>query len=283
MKIRFPNNTGQRYYSAHFQHCLNLFRELGYDVEFFNDDTGERGCFKMLINDVVVMVDFSDYGSEYQGDLLCLRFHVKRGEEKPNVFPFPQVSFLNWRQYKEFEKKIQYRAKGLVMHNQRPSCNNGRRRIRVRAMVEEWADGNKTSLTQGYSHTRRLLNGADTRWHGNQERFWSTLNDCLVSIHVPGQNNNMLDSAQIQLFGLGVCTISPELPEILPFNKTPDPGIHYVACRGDYSDLIEKIEWCRANPSVCVRIGLNAKQMFAETVTPAAAGAWLGDILRKIS
>ena len=35
-----------------------------------------------------------------------------------------------------------------------------------------------------------------------------------------------------------------------------------------YSDLHEKIEWCKANRKECVEIGARAKELFNETSTP---------------
>jgi hypothetical protein len=60
---------------------------------------------------------------------------------------------------------------------------------------------------------------------------------------------------------LGCCTISPNLPEILPCNYTLEPDVHYIKCKDDYSDLIDKIEICKENPQFCKDIAQNAKKI----------------------
>ena len=284
MKICFPKFSNQRYYPLHFSHCLALFKELGWPVEEYVDPTGERGCFKMYVDGVEVMVDFSDYGCEYVGPLPTLRFHKKRDQTEPNIYSFPQCSFWDWAEYREFEQQIKYTATGLVMNNQRSANNNVARRDKVRRIVENWSSQFKQPDSQGFGRSANglPLKCADTAWHNNKRKYWSTLNHCLVSIHVPGQNNNMLDSAQVQLMGFGVCTISPDLPEILPFDKTLVPGMHYVKCANDYSDLVEQIEWCRSHREECMQIGRQAKQLFQETLTPQALSAWLPQAMERV-
>lgn len=40
--------------------------------------------------------------------------------------------------------------------------------------------------------------------------------------------------------------------------ETLIPNIHYIEIKNDFSDLIEKIDWCNDNPSVCKNIVYNA-------------------------
>lgn len=285
MTVKFPANNGQRYYPLHFQYMLGIFGILGWPVEFFNDNTGERGCFRMFLDGVEFMVDFSDYGHEYDGDLPCLRFHYKPEHAKKNVFPFAPGSFWNWATYEVLCRELTYKAEGLVMHNQWPHLTNYDRRHHVRRLVEDWCDRKKDAgvvLPKGISITGRELNGADTQYHGAQTKYWRSLKDCLVSIHVPGQNNNMLDSAQLQLMGFGFCTISPNLPEILPFDVRLEPDTHYIRCAADYSDLKDKIDWCVAHKECCVLIGKMAKRLFEKTCMPWALGAWMQRIVGEL-
>lgn len=285
MNVRFPRNSGQRYYDLHFKYMLGIFHALNWPIDLFDDDTGERGCFKMYLDGHEVMVDFSDYGHEYTGDLPCLRFHYKMEHAKPNIYPFAPGSFWNWPQYEEFKNKLTYKAEGLVMHNQYPHCNNLERRTKVRRMVEDWADKKLAAgiiLPKGNGYVDgRELNGADTNYFGIKEYYWNSLKDCLVSIHVPGQNNNMLDSAQLQLMAFGYCTISPELPEVLPFGRTLAPDYHYVLCADDYSDLQEKIDWCRSHQAECLAIGHQVKVNFQQTCTPRVLGQWMEQLLAE--
>ncbi len=282
MKIKFPLKREQRYYDLHFRYMLGIFAALGWEVEYFEDDSPQdKTYFKMYCNNKPMIVDFSDYGLEYLGDEPCLRFHAHAGD-KSNIIPFAPGSFWDWGQYAEMESQIKYNAEGLVLHNQRPHCNNTERRNYVRRMVEDWCDKTPGERVKGQSCTGRVLNGANTEWHGCAGKYWLSMNNCLVSIHVPGQNNNMLDSAQLQLMGFGVCTISPNLPDLLPFGKQPLGFVHYIPCKDDYSDLREIIDRCFGNKGVCRNIGKDAKELFKSTCTPQAIGKWMEERVRAV-
>jgi len=74
---------------------------------------------------------------------------------------------------------------------------------------------------------------------------------------------------------LGCCTISPKLDNVLAFSKEVKPNIHYVECKADYSDLIDKIEWCKEDRDRCKKIGYNAKKLFRRTSTPYRIWKWM--------
>ena len=108
-----------------------------------------------------------------------------------------------------------------------------------------------------------------------QEQFWLEINDLMVSVFVPGQNNNILDRGQLQYFGFGCCTISPNLPEILAFNTKIEPNVHYLECFNDYSNLVDVIEFASRHRDICIDIGYNAKKLFQNTCTPEKLGEWI--------
>ena len=91
----------------------------------------------------------------------------------------------------------------------------------------------------------------------------------------------MLDRAQGQYLGFGCCTISPKIVTILSWNKPLIPGEHYIECKPDYSDLIEKIEWVRNNQIEAIKIGANAKQLFRETCIPYRQFEWIKKCLEN--
>jgi hypothetical protein len=108
-----------------------------------------------------------------------------------------------------------------------------------------------------------------------QEYYWARINDCLVHVFVPGARNDMLDRGHIQYLAFGCCTIAPPIVDELPYDGQLVPGVHYVACAPDYSDLLEKIEWCRENRGECVIIGNNARALFERTSTPHKLWSWI--------
>lgn len=127
--------------------------------------------------------------------------------------------------------------------------------------------------TERRQFVRRLLSdryGAmlDHRWTP-AELYWRRAAGSLVTICVPGADNHHLDRGQHQLLGLGVCTVSPDT-FIAPLEERLVAGDHYVACRDDYGDLIDKIEWCRAHRDECRQIGCQAQEFFQGHSTPRA-------------
>jgi len=69
--------------------------------------------------------------------------------------------------------------------------------------------------------------------------------------------------------GLGVCTVSPDLWTWY-CTERPQPWLHYVPVRDDFSDLVEKIERCDQNPHECRQMGGRAKAFFQTHSTPEA-------------
>tara|TARA_B100001564_G_scaffold170668_1_gene143478 strand:- start:372 stop:1283 length:912 start_codon:yes stop_codon:yes gene_type:complete len=48
------------------------------------------------------------------------------------------------------------------------------------------------------------------------------------------------------------------------------PNIHYVEVKEDWSDFLEKIEWCRDNDSICKEIAMNGKKFISEIIDPTS-------------
>ena len=59
------------------------------------------------------------------------------------------------------------------------------------------------------------------------------------------------------------------------------PGVHYVECNEDYSDLIEKVNWVRGNKDKAINIGKAAKKLFIETSTPEKQMEWINKCTNK--
>lgn len=190
-----------------------------------------------------------------------------------NVRAFPPISFHNWRQFREIRSSIRYLAlSDKILHVQKT-------KIVLRAA--QWAE----DLTRRRSLVRELLretygDHVDTEFT-DQVAYWQKSSTCLVSVHVPGMWNNMLDRAQIQMMAFGTCTISPVLYTRLP-NSQLVPGVHYVAVRDDYSDLLEKIEWCRKHRPECREIGAAASRLFDDNCTPEQIWSAFGRELAKV-
>jgi len=252
IKVKFPAKLSQRYYDTHYMYMLNIFKYAGCDVSFYQTEG-----FTVFVGGKKVFIDFADYSHTIVGTLPCFKFHIVESNMPKDVFPFSPISFYDWDEYYTIMKTMDYKAKGYVVSRQRPHCNNKIRRTDVQNLL-------RANLKEGVQ-TAKVL----------QKEFWDEVNTCLVSVCVPGQNNNMIDRGQLQYMAFGACTISPNLPETLPFNKTFVDGEHYIKCADNYSDLLDKIAWCKNNTEKCIEIGKNAQQLFLETSTPKQLLKWI--------
>ncbi|MEM9023253.1 MAG: hypothetical protein AAGB22_05910 [Bacteroidota bacterium] len=270
MKIReiaFPSDTRHRNYPVHFLYVRKTIEQAGIRLR---TDYSLRpiggAAFPIRINGREAIVDFSDFPHllpNVKDYAICLKFHYSEGwhEGHTKVVPFGPVSFYDWNDFKGLGRHINYHAKGnRVLHNQRAYAAARERRRNVQIM-----------LRKRYG---AQLDGRITPQHA----FWRKINNCLVSVCVPGARNDMLDRGQFQYMGLGCCTISPPLRTVLPQYQKLLPGVHYVACAPDYSDLIERVEWCRAHRQECREIGANARKLFLSVATPETLWSWISTL-----
>lgn len=107
-----------------------------------------------------------------------------------------------------------------------------------------------------------------------QEDFWMSHKKA-IAVCVPGAVNNMVDRGHMELIGLGVCTISPDLYTEFCYNKKLVPNEHYIQCKDDYSDLHDIIDDTLRNPKLALEIGSNAKEFFDSYYTPEKYWEWI--------
>lgn len=217
--------------------------------------------------------DFPELGDDWMGQyshLPIFKFHYNHDLHggMSNVFPIGPCMILpsdlyGFKKYYELREIFQYTCSNDVISNrQEPRRLAAERRTHVQ----------RTLRTYG--------NNLDINWKGSQLEFWKSNEHCLASVCVPGACNNMLDRGHYELLGLGVCTISPYIPTTLPQGEHLISGVHYIKCCDDYSDLIEKIEFCRANRDACQVIGHNAKQLFDTISTPTKYWEWIDQCIK---
>jgi len=264
-KILFPNGAIKKpkYYNCHYKFILNIFEYLGFEIEYCPPTQLDIPRFTLQIDGETIVIDFSDHvklNKYHENYKYYFKYHYTEGlhEQYSHIFPLGAISFLDWKQYYKLREKIHYTANGdKILNNQRVFGNAVKRRIKVRQILKE-KYGNLLDLQRT-----------------NQTTYWKKANDCLVSVHVPGARNDMLDRAQHQFFAFGMCTISPKLNTYLAYKEKIIPNIHYIECKPGYADLIEKIEWCKENRDKCVQIGKNAQKLFLKTSTPDKIWEWM--------
>ena len=226
--------------------------------DFDKGNPGNKHCiFKIEVEGKQCFINYSDLGINYDvGNAPTFKMHCK--ERKEDIFPFTPISFYDWDRYFENESKIKYKADGFISFRQRPYAGAKERRLEVQQILAK--EDIRISIIK-------------------QEEYFKEVGKILVTVCVPGANNSMLDRGQLQYMALGACTISPYVPEVMSFGGIIDQWAHYIPCTDDYSDLLEKIEWCRTHRERCIEIGKNAKEMFQRTCTPKAVNRWIKECL----
>ena len=271
--IVFPDDPGEKikYYCVHYAYLLNIFKVLNFSIELKDMPAFDSVGFKIYINGQEVIIDFSDHlkilpGYDVESDIPYFKYHycMDRHEAYKNVYPLSPVSFHNWIVYRSMLPKIKYVATGKILNNQRPGGNATERRVKVQKILVD---------TFGEQ--------VDLHFYPNQPVFWKLINECLVSVCIPGARNDILDRGQIQYMAFGCCTISPEIKCVLPWHKKLESNVHFVECNPDYSDIVEKIEWCKENRLICIQIGQNAKRLFDKTSLPIRIWEWMRLFMEK--
>lgn len=273
--ITVPRKDGQRYYDTHYLFFFEIIKAVGVNLQYY-DDMRKGNGFGIRLHDKHILIDYGDHLmlppdlSEFD---IAFKYHYskKHHSDISRLYPLTPVSFYDWKRYQELKKTICYGTNPTFILNKQKSgaAAKQRRNIVKRKIKERYGDKVDTNIS-------------------SQEIFWKEINNCLVSVCVPGARNNILDRGQLQYMAFGACTISPELDIILPYWLKPEPNKHYIVCAEDYSDLIEKIEWCQDNFSECRDIGAAAKNLFEQSCTPERVWEWImccmkeADMMREV-
>lgn len=267
MIIYFPKNTGQRYYAHHYKFLFNLLKFLNLDIDLCNPETCIGNSFIIRVEKKCVLIDYSDHLklAEKQNNFdAYFKYHYSKkhhGSIK-NVYPLTPISFYDWNNYFGLEEFIEYKCNtDCILNNQTPGAAAMERRTRVQQML------------------RQKYNVALDTERTDKKTFWKKINECLVSVCVPGARKDILDRGQFQYMAFGACTISPPPDITLPFGSQPQTGVHYLACSPDYSNLIDVIEHCKENRDQCRTIGRQAKELFLSTSTPEKIWKWMNQCL----
>jgi len=269
MKTYLPKESTpfKKYHKIYVQYLIDIFKAMGSKVVLEGVDYDGR--FLCKIGSTSLFMDYSDHptiSKLWDGKVPYFKFHCRDHHIKTGkIFPFPPISFYDWKEQKSLEEKIKYRAaSNFIVNKQRPYGNAKERRILIHK-----------NLKKVYKEN------VDIVFNDSQQVFWDRINVCLAGVFVPGAYNNMMDRGHLQYLSFGCCTISPYIDDVFPFNKKLIPGVHYLTCRKDYSDLIPLIDWCQNNKSTCIEIGKNAKEFFNETCKPLKVKEWILQCLKK--
>lgn len=263
LKINIPNivipaeGPKPLYYNTFVVYIRKMLDYLGINYKLSGKIPYGVSKFEMSVGGALIVFDFSDHHIDYWRNWkdydAYFKFHYVEAMHGAceGIYPFAPVSFYDWGQYYSLKNEIQYSCNtNVILNMQRPGGAATERREYVQLM-----------LANQYG-SLAVTDPAP------QVEYWKKINNCLTHVFVPGARNNMLDRAHIQYLAFGCCTIAPKITDVLPYYGELLPGEHYVECRDDYADLIDKIEWVRNNRSSAIEIGRNAKVFFEQTCTP---------------
>lgn len=254
MKVIFPRHYpafGQPY---HHDYLENIFKWLGYEMTYKDDP-----ALIVNVEGQDIFFDHRDASDLISPPRACARqfkFHLC-DPNVHNVKAWAPISFTDWDQYWHTFGPDHYDPKPykLVSCRQRAYGNAATRRESIQRMLKD-----------------KLGNQFATGLMPQADYFKDIANiKCIVS--VGGYNANILDRNVLQHFGLGVCVISSYLPEVLPFNARIEPGVHYLKCNDDYTDVPDIVR--NLDPHAAQRIGWNALTLFRGSCVPQSLKIWL--------
>lgn len=226
-------------------------------------DIYDRAKFDMFLDGHRIIIDSHDHPDVVPQNLrsnykAIFKSHLDtRDPQHAGLYAMSPMCFYDWGLYESLKGSIKYRASGKILNNQRPYCGALVRRNNVQKILRDKYGGVvDTSMT-------------------DRPTFYKKINDCLVSVCVPGATNDILDRGQLEYMAFGACTLAPPLIANLPWDVVLIPDAHYVSCAPDYSNLIDRIEWCKSNPQKCIEIGQNAKEAMLKACSPENLLAWM--------
>ena len=275
MKATLPESIEpDRYYKSYVHYFAGVLEAAGVEV-YYAGRSGDalcgRGLFTADLDGIRFIVDYSDYDDCarcVEPVLPRFKYTYSRCHLPPDgrTFPFSPMSFQDWDQFERVRREVRYDAGHAILFMQAPHpgtpCHE--RRMLLRRVIPG-AFGER----------------ADTAMRPLED-YWRQINGALVRVFAPGTTNDRLDRGHAQHLAFGCCTIAPPLTGVLPWYKPLEPGVHYIACKSDYSDILDVIRWCDDHRDDCRRIGRSAAELFERTSTPPMLLRWLRSCLEQI-
>lgn len=274
--LRFPKTyVNHRYSLIHFSFFIQYAKISGIRVELVEpSDTVFLGEDELLFSCEVdgkqIIVDYADHHyrdwKQLYKDIPYFKFQTTDDKTKDVISLGPPIvgskikgsKGATMREYMRAKAAFEYSPGSMVLSKQIPNGAATKRRKRVHSMLEEAFGEN-----------------VDIKVNCDQIDFWKMHETAIASVCVPGATNNMADRGQTELLGMGVCTISPEIKTIFPYNKKIRDNYHYIQCNDDYSDLVEIVQTLYDNPKRSIRIGKNAKRFYEKYYSPEVYWKWI--------
>jgi hypothetical protein len=279
INLKFPIEYRTHKYSLiHFNFFLHYAKAAGVNIELINStDTvyiaDDKLIFSCLINDQQIIFDYADHSTRtWAQDFPNLKYFKFQTTTSNTEIPLgpPMVGVKMYgtkgatvREYLELKNRFKYTPGSSVLCKQIPNGAAIERRNYVHSLLKE------------------NFKDIDISTGENQINFWLKHENCLAAICVPGATNNMVDRGHIELVGLGVCTISPELYTLFPWGKKLQPNVEYLMCNDDYSNLVDIIKFLQNTPVRAKEVGINAKHFYDKFYHPIKYWRWIMENIKN--
>jgi hypothetical protein len=221
----------------------------------------DKTTFMCKIDKKEVYFDFSDDSQNVlPAGRPLFKFHYVSSKHscEMDVFPFSPVSFYNWVEYSKMVFFRKYDClTNKIMNNQVAYANAQKRRTHVQTLLK----GEKDLDVDFTIYIQRI--------------YWEKCLDSCMHVLVPGFSEAMVDRSHMQMLGLGVPFITPEISETFPYHQKLIPGDHYISCNRDYSDLIGKIKENMVKKDYLLSISHSSQKFFNDTSTSKALFEWV--------
>ena len=278
--LKFPANYNKhRYNQIHFRFFLEYAKAAGITVKLSKKSSRifthpDQLIFSCVLNRQQIIVDFADHSSKnwsacYPG-VPYFKFQTTVDTDDKIIPLGPPIVGLKKKgiqvasvtDYLEMLQHFQYTPSTKILCKQLPNgAAVDRRKFVHQLLIDNFAE-------------------TDTDANDGQLNFWCKHENCLAAVCVPGATNNMVDRGHMELIGLGVCTVSPELVTVFPNRLQLTPGVHYIKCADDYSDLVPILQDLLANPEKCRAVGKAAKNFYQQHYTPENYWKWILENLK---
>ena len=275
VSLKFPKNyLEHRYGLIHFHFFVQYAKVAGVDVKLVDPDehvfiAEDQLIFSCTVNGRQIVVDYADHSTRNWKNLYPNVPYFKFQTTKNNpgdLIPLgpPMVGVkrkgskgATMREYNHARWHYNYTPGSAILCKQLPNGAAVERRNHVHQL-----------LTENFTDV-------DIAADCDQIEFWRQHENCLTAVCVPGATNNMVDRGQIELIGLGVCTISPKLLTVFPKQQTLKAGKHYIQCRNDYSDLVDILQDLQKNPEMAKNVGRHARRFYEKFYAPNKYWEWI--------
>jgi len=279
--LKFPSDyLNHKYGLIHFNFFVQYAKVAAVTVElvepgkrvFISQDQLVASC---LINDLQVIIDYADHNTRdwksYYPNVPYFKFQTTTNNSK-NLIPLgpPIIGFkrkghkaATLREYNHVKWHYNYQPDSAVLCKQLPNGAAVDRRNHVHQLLQ-------TNFDQ-----------VDVSADSDQIDFWKAHENCLAAVCVPGATNNMVDRGQMELIGLGVCTVSPRPTTLFPWHQELEPDRHYIQCADDYSDLVDIVKNLQHDREKAKAIGDAAREFYNLYYSPTKYWQWIVENLQN--